>query len=102
MRSAPQKQPRPKSACCKPDGNGGFRGRALTKCFSGTGSAAERPGNASSGFGISDFFLAKANIADLPAAVDCGITQIDVNRHKMLLPATIDKRPSTPREPVPA
>ena len=49
MRSAPQKQPMPTTAVCRPSGNGGFRGVPSTKCRSGTGIGSARPGSASSG-----------------------------------------------------
>src|SRR5258708_15094721 len=45
MRSAPQKQPRPNTACCKPAGNGALSGWPLMKCLSGTSIAALRPGS---------------------------------------------------------
>src|SRR5829696_9968463 len=52
MRSAPQKQPTAKTARWKPSGNGSVRAWPLTKCVSGTGMVASRPGRASSADGI--------------------------------------------------
>ena len=50
-RSAPQKQPMPKTACRRFPANGPFSGCPLTKCVGGTRIASVRPGNASSARG---------------------------------------------------
>src|SRR3990170_5507741 len=53
LRSAPQKQPRPKTARSIPSGYGPCRGCPLTKCRSAVGIGDERPGNASVELGTS-------------------------------------------------
>src|SRR3954454_3991499 len=54
-RSAPQKQPMPKTACWCPSGNGGLSDVPSTSWRSGTISGCERPGSARSGAIIVDF-----------------------------------------------
>jgi hypothetical protein len=56
MRSAPQKQPMPKSASAAPSGNGGTMRLPLTKWASGTLNGVSRPGSASPASGSSSFF----------------------------------------------
>src|SRR4051812_20694242 len=49
MRSAPQKQPRPKTARSRPSGKGGCSGVPSTSWRAGTGIGVSRPGRASAG-----------------------------------------------------
>src|SRR3954469_8112770 len=64
LRSAPQKQPRPKIAFSEP-GYALFRARPLTKCVSAVGIGCARPGRASAAEGMLVFL--KPNIVFLPA-----------------------------------
>jgi hypothetical protein len=62
----PQKQPSPKTACCRPPGNGATMRLPLTKCVSGTCIFSARPGSVlSAGSSVFIFFM-KANMAEAP------------------------------------
>src|SRR5690242_19634102 len=52
LRSAPQKQPIPNTACSVPSGKGGCSGRPFTAWCSGTGIDSSRPGRASAAVGM--------------------------------------------------
>ena len=65
IRSAPQKQPMPNTACSRPSGKGGASGVPSTKCLPGTGIFSGRPGSASSGAGISVLCFEKKSIAPM-------------------------------------
>src|SRR5712691_420180 len=66
MRSAPQKQPRPTTACSRPSGNGGAIGLPSTSCAAGTGIDSSRPGSASSAVIIVLGFVKRNMSVSLP------------------------------------
>src|ERR687887_139017 len=67
LRSAPQKQPMPNTACSAPCGKGGWRAASSTWCLAGTGIFCARPGSAVSRVGISSFFLVENHMGRSPS-----------------------------------
>src|SRR4051812_7293753 len=76
LRSAPQKQPKPKIAVSNPAGYGPFSGLPLTKCAAAVRIGSARPGSASALDGMSSDFL-KPNMAGSPEIVAAYIGRID-------------------------
>src|SRR6266542_4334196 len=62
MRSAPQKQPIPKTAVSLPAGHGPFSGVPSTVCVDATGISVELPGRAWSGVGRSSFLYRRNTV----------------------------------------
>ena len=73
IRSAPQKQPIPKTATCAPSGHGPFSGVPSTVCRGATGISTSRPGSASSAVTRSSFFNRRRNNVALLSAPDRSI-----------------------------
>src|SRR6266446_4646240 len=69
LRSAPQKQPSPNTACSRPCGYGGCSGRPLTKWLAAVGIGLARPGSASAALGNA-VVLRMNNMGFLPAGTD--------------------------------
>src|SRR5215217_7081137 len=75
LRSAPQKQPKPKIAVSSPAGYGPFSGLPLTKCDVAVRIGLGRPGSASALDGMSSDFL-KPNMVGPPEIVAAYIGRI--------------------------
>src|SRR6188474_541997 len=75
LRSAPQKQPKPKIAVSSPAGYGPFSGLPLTKCDVAVRIGLGRPGSASALDGMSSDFL-KPNMVGPPEIVTAYIGRI--------------------------
>src|SRR5437588_9055252 len=70
MRSAPQKQPIPTTACWSPSGKGGAIGVSSTSCRAGTGIASSRPGCASAAETIVLDFVKRNMPVSLPTGLN--------------------------------